>query len=151
MEEATFLTKFASSVTLVHRRDTFRASQIMQERVKKNEKIKLLLNSQIKEVIGEFKLEKVKIENVVTHEITEMPIGGIFVAIGHTPNTTVFKGVEVTEKGFVKAQENTHTNIPGIFVSGDVEDDRYMQGITAAGFGCQAALDIERYLRSMEE
>lgn len=181
MEEAIFLTKFASSVTLVHRRDTFRASQIMQERVKKHEKINLLLNAQITEVIGEFKLEKVKIKiqpsdksilskskeeiekitpeqlhaTVVaqdTESVTiEMPIGGVFVAIGHTPNTTVFKGVEVTEKGFVKAQENTHTNIKGIFVSGDVEDDRYMQGITAAGFGCQAALDIERYLRSLEE
>lgn len=145
MEEANFLTNFAD-VILMHRRDTFRASQIMQDRAKKNPKITIMLNSRIAEVIGTNKVEKVKIENTQTKEITEMPIDGIFVAIGHTPNTSIFKGVEVTEKGYVRAQNGTRTNIEGIFVSGDVEDDRYQQAITAAGFGCMAALDIEKYL-----
>lgn len=167
MEEASFLTNFANSVTIVHRRDTFRASQIMQDRCEKNPKIKFLLNTQITEVVGENKVEKVKLQTTAGQETIisgsekneqpvslihhepgewEMPIDGIFVAIGHTPNTKVFQGVEVTERGYVRSQNGTHTNIPGIFVSGDVEDDRYRQAITAAGFGAQAALDIERYL-----
>lgn len=146
MEEANFLTKFASHVTVIHRRDEFKASQIMADRCKANERISFLLNSQIVEVAGQGKVEKVKILNNKTNETTEMPIDGIFVAIGHTPNTKVFQGIEVTEKGYVRSQNGTHTNIQGIFVSGDVEDDRYQQAITAAGFGCQAALDIEKYL-----
>lgn len=167
MEEASFLTNFANSVTIVHRRDTFRASQIMQDRCEKNPKIRFLLNTQITEVVGENKVEKVKLKTTKGQEVIvsgsekkeqpvslihhepgewEMPIEGIFVAIGHTPNTKVFKGVEVTERGYVRSQNGTHTNIPGIFVSGDVEDDRYRQAITAAGFGAQAALDIEKYL-----
>ncbi len=147
MEEATFLTNFAAKVTLLHRRDTFRASQVMIERAKNNPKIELLLNSQIVEVFGQNKVEKVKIKNTQTQETTEMPIDGIFVAIGHTPNTSIFKGIEVNDHGYVRAQNGTRTNIKGIFVSGDVEDDRYRQAITAAGFGCMAALDIEKYLR----
>ena len=146
MEEANFLTNFAATVTLVHRRDSFRASQIMQDRAKNNPKIKILLNSRISQVHGTQRVEKVTLEDTQTGKISEMPIDGIFVAIGHTPNTSVFKGIEVTERGFVRAQHGTHTNIEGIFVSGDVEDDRYMQAITAAGFGCMAALDIEKYL-----
>lgn len=146
MEEASFLTNFAAHVTIVHRRDTFRASQIMCDRCQANPKISFLLNSQLVEVLGEGKVQGVKLQNIQTQEITEMPIDGIFVAIGHTPNTTVFKGVEVTERGYVRSQDGTHTNIEGIFVSGDVEDDRYRQAITAAGFGAQAALDIEKYL-----
>lgn len=146
MEEASFLTNFAASVTIVHRRDEFRASQIMQDRCKNNPKIKFLLNSQIVEVLGETKVQSVKLQDTKTQEITDMPIDGIFVAIGHIPNTKVFQGIEVTEKGYVRSQSGTHTNIEGIFVSGDVEDDRYMQAITAAGFGAQAALDIQMYL-----
>lgn len=146
MEEANFLTNFASTVTLVHRRDEFKASSIMSGRCQKNPKIKFLLSSQIVEINGEGHVESVKIQHVTTKEITEMPIDGIFVAIGHTPNTSIFKGVEVTERGYVRAQNGTHTNIEGIFVSGDVEDDRYQQAITAAGFGCMAALDIGTYL-----
>lgn len=146
MEEASFLTNFAASVTIVHRRDEFRSSQIMTQRCQKNPKIQFLLNSQIVEVMGQGHVEKVKVQNTKTQEITEMPIDGIFVAIGHTPNSKIFQGVEVTERGYVRSQNGTHTNIEGIFVSGDVEDDRYRQAITAAGFGCQAALDIERYL-----
>jgi thioredoxin reductase (NADPH) len=148
MEEASFLTNFAAKVTLVHRRDAFKASEIMVDRAKNNPKIEFLLNSQIVEVLGQGKVEKVKIQNTTTHAITEMPIDGIFVAIGHTPNTKVFQGVDVTERGYVRAQKGTHTNIEGIFVSGDVEDARYQQAITAAGFGCMAALDIQAYLAS---
>ncbi|MDE2026394.1 MAG: FAD-dependent oxidoreductase, partial [Patescibacteria group bacterium] len=146
MEEANFLTNFAATVTIIHRRDSFRASKIMSDRCQNNAKIKFLLNSQIVQVQGTNKVEKVTLENTQTKEKTELPIEGIFVAIGHTPNTNIFQGIEVTERGFVKAQNGTHTNIEGIFVSGDVEDDRYMQAITAAGFGCMAALDIEKYL-----
>ena len=146
MEEANFLTKFASSVTLIHRREEFKASEIMLQRAKNNPKIKFLLNSQIVEVSGQGKVEKVKVLNNKTNETTEMPIEGIFVAIGHTPNAKIFQGIEVTEHGYVRSQNGTRTNIEGIFVSGDVEDDRYQQAITAAGFGCQAALDIEKYL-----
>lgn len=145
MEEASFLTNFAASVTIVHRRESLRASQIMQDRCMKNEKIKFLFNTQITEVLGNGKVEKVKIQNTTTQEITEMPIDGIFVAIGHTPNTAVFKGVELRERGYVKAN-GTNTNIDGVFVSGDVTDDHYRQAITAAGFGAQAALDIEKWL-----
>jgi len=146
MEEANFLTHFADHVTIVHRREEFKASQIMSDRCQKNSKISFLLNSEIKEVSGNGKVEKVKIFNNKTQETTEMPIDGIFVAIGHTPNTKVFQGVELKEGGYVKAQDGTRTNIEGIFVSGDVEDERYQQAVTAAGYGCQAALDIEKYL-----
>ncbi|HET9947270.1 MAG TPA: thioredoxin-disulfide reductase [Patescibacteria group bacterium] len=147
MEEANFLTLFASSVTLVHRRDEFKASQIMLERAQKNPKIKFLMNSQITEVTGQNHVEAVKIQNTTTKETTEMPIDGVFVAIGHTPNTAIFKGVELKEGGYVNAMHTTHTNIEGIFVSGDVTDNHYQQAITAAGWGCMAALDIEKYLR----
>jgi thioredoxin reductase (NADPH) len=146
MEEANFLTKFASKVTLIHRRDSFRASQIMLDRAKNNPKIEFLLNSQIVQVQGENRVEKVVIEHTQTHEKTEMPIDGIFVAIGHTPNTKVFQGVELKEGGYVRSQKGTRTNIEGIFVSGDVEDETYQQAITAAGFGCMAALDIQQWL-----
>lgn len=146
MEEANFLTNFAEHVTVVHRRDEFKSSQIMSDRCMKNPKISFLLSSQIVEVKGEGKVQSVKIQNTKTQEITEMPIDGIFVAIGHNPNTKVFPGIEVTERGFVTHQYGTKTNIEGVFVSGDVQDDRYMQAITAAGYGCMAALDIERYL-----
>jgi len=130
----------------MHRRDSFKASQIMLDRAKQNPKITLMINSQITEILGTNKVEKVKVQNTKTQEISELPIDGIFVAIGHTPNTKVFQGVELTERGYVRSQNGTRTNIDGIFVAGDVEDDRYQQAITAAGFGCMAALDIERYL-----
>jgi len=146
MEEAQFLTNFAAKVTLVHRRDEFKSSQIMSDRCKKNPKIEFLLNSQVAEVKGEGRVQSVVIENTTTHEKKDMPIDGVFVAIGHIPNSKVFQGIEMNERGFVRSQEGTRTNIDGIFVSGDVEDSRYMQAITAAGYGCMAALDIERYL-----
>lgn len=146
MEEAQFLTNFATHVTIVHRRDEFKASPIMSARCQNNTKISFLLSSQIVEIKGEGHVEGVKIQNTQTQEITDVPIDAVFVAIGHNPNTKIFQGIEVTERGFVKSQNGTHTNIEGIFVSGDVEDSRYMQAITAAGFGCMAALDIEKYL-----
>lgn len=151
MEEADFLSRFAAKVTVLHRRDSLRASQIMQDRAKKNPKITFLLNAQIVEVSGENKVEKVKIKNTQTNAVSEMPIDGIFVAIGHTPNTAVFKGVELKEGGYVRSQHGVRTNIEGIFVSGDVEDNCYQQAITAAGFGCMAGLDIERWLCDKEE
>lgn len=145
MEEANFLTKFAD-VTLVHRKDTFRASQIMVDRVKNNPKITMKLNSQIIEVVGENKVEKVILEDTVTREKSEMLIDGVFVAIGHTPNSAVFKGVHLSDKGYVAAEGRVKTNIEGVFVSGDVQDDRYRQAVTAAGFGCMAALEMQWWL-----
>lgn len=147
MEEAIVLSNFAASVAIVHRREEFRASQIMIDKAKENPKISFLLNSQITEIYGENKVTGVKIKNN-KDEITDMPIDGIFVAIGHTPNTGLFKDVELKKGGYVKAQDGIRTNIEGIFVSGDVEDDRYQQAITAAGFGCMAALEIEKFLRN---
>lgn len=146
MEEANFLTNFAEHVTVLYRGDTLRASQIMQDRAKNNPKITIVFNAVITEISGTGKVEKAKIQNTKTQEISEMPVDGIFVAIGHTPNTKVFPGIEITERGYVTHQYGTKTNIEGVFVSGDVQDDRYQQAVTAAGYGCMAALDIERYL-----
>jgi thioredoxin reductase (NADPH) len=147
MEEACFLTHFGETVTIVHRREEFRASKIMIEKAKKNPKIKFLLNSQITQIVGQNKVEAIKIKDTKTGVESQVPADAVFVAIGHLPNSSVFKGVELKDTGYVRAQDGTHTNIEGIFVSGDVEDDRYRQAVTAAGFGCQAALDIEKWLR----
>lgn len=147
MEEALVLTKFANTVTIIHRRDEFRASRIMLERAQQNPKIKFILNSEILEVLGKDKVEGVKIKNNKTNELTEMPVEGIFVAIGHIPNTTVFKGVELDEHGFVVVNNHTKTNIDGVFVAGDVHDNHYKQAVTAAGFGCMAALEVEKWLQ----
>ncbi len=146
MEEALVLTKFASSVTIVHRQGEFRASEIMQQRVKENSKIKIMFDSEIVEILGENKVEKVKIKNNKTNEISELPIDGVFVAIGHIPNSALFQGVDTDERGFIKVYNHTKTNIDGVFVAGDVHDATYKQAITAAGFGCMSALEVERYL-----
>lgn len=146
MEEALVLTKFASSVTIIHRRDQFRASAVMAERVKKNPKIKIIFNSEVVEILGENKVEKVKIKNNQTNEISEMPIEGVFVAIGHIPNSASFQGIDRDEQGFIKVYDHTKTNIEGVFVAGDIHDATYKQAVTAAGFGCMAALEVERYL-----
>ena len=146
MEEAQVLTKFASSVTLVHRKESFRASEIMTKRVQENLKIKTLFNSEIKEIIGEEKVEKVKILNNKTNEISEVLTDGVFVAIGHIPNSNVFKGIEIDDRGFIKVVDHTRTNIEGVFVAGDVHDAEYKQAVTAAGFGCAAALETEKWL-----
>lgn len=150
MEEALVLTKFASSVTLVHRKDSFRASDIMQKRVKENPKIKIIYNSEVVEVLGEQNVTGVKIKNNHTNEVSEMPIDGVFVAIGHIPNTNKFKDIELDENGFVKVYDHFLTNKEGVFTAGDVHDAQYKQAITAAGYGCSAALEAEKWLESVK-
>jgi thioredoxin reductase (NADPH) len=149
MEEALVLTKFASSVTLVHRKDSFRASEIMQKRVKEHEKIKIMFNSEIVEVLGEGSVKGVKIKNNTDNSVSEMPIDGVFVAIGHMPNTKVFKDIDLDEAGFVKVHDHFLTNKEGVFVAGDVHDTHYKQAITASGYGCSAALEAEKWLSEM--
>lgn len=148
MEEACVLSNFADHVTILYRGDSLRASQIMQDKAKANPKITIVYHTVITEVLGENKVEKVRLQDTQTHTTSDMPIDGVFVAIGHIPNTKVFQGIHVDEKGFVLQEGASRTNIEGVFVAGDVQDSRYMQAVTAAGFGCMAALDIERYLRS---
>lgn len=153
MEEALFLTKFASSVTVVHRRDQLRASKVMQERAFKNPKINFIWNSQVIEVLGaeEGKVTGVKLRNVVTGEESELPCDGLFVAIGHKPNTDIFQGqLEMDELGYIKVYDRTRTSVPGVFVAGDVHDYLYRQAITAAGSGCMAAIDCEKWLEAQE-
>jgi len=149
MEEALVLTKFASSVTIVHRKDTFKASEIMQKRVLENPKIKIIFNSEVTEVLGEKNVTGVKIKSNKTGQVSEMPIDGIFVAIGHLPNTGKFKDIELDEMGFIKVHDHFLTNKEGVFVAGDVHDADYKQAITAAGYGCAAALEAEKYLREI--
>ena len=152
MEEATFLTKFASKVTVVHRREELRASKIMQERARANPKIEFVLNTTVEEVIGskDGGVTALKIRNMVTNELTEMATQGLFVAIGHTPNTKAYEGqLDLDERGYIRLPRQGHstvTNIQGVFACGDVVDHIYRQAITAAGSGCQAALDTERWL-----
>ena len=152
MEEATFLTKFASKVTVVHRRDKLRASKIMQEKAQKNPKIAFVWDSEIAEVVGGDKVTAVKLRNLKTKAITEFPCTGVFVAIGHQPNTKLFEGqLEMDAVGYLKvAPFNTRTSVPGVFAAGDVADSRYRQAVTAAGTGCMAAIDAERFLESGE-
>lgn len=146
MEEALVLAKVANSVTLIHRRDVFRASEIMQQRVKENPKIIPLYNSEIVEVKGEMKVQSAMVKNNQTGETKEMPVDGIFVAIGHIPNTTLYRGIDLDPQGYIKVQNHYHTNIPGVFTAGDVHDRSYRQAITAAGYGAAAALETERWL-----
>lgn len=147
MEEAIVLTNYAQSVTVVHRRESLRASHIMQERARQNPKIKFLFNTEIKEVLGQDRVTGVKVFNNQTQQTAEMPIDGVFVAIGHLPNTDVFKGIKIDERGFIVVHDHYRTNVEGVFVAGDVHDAKYKQAITAAGFGCAAALEAERWLR----
>ena len=150
VEEATFLTKFASKVTLVHRRDKLRASKIMQDRAMKNEKIAFQWNSSLEEVIGDDVVTGIRLRNIQTNQTEEIALSGVFVAIGHTPNTGLFKGtIDMDEAGYIRTQPyRTTTNIPGVFAAGDVQDSNYRQAITAAGSGCMAAIDAERYLEA---
>jgi thioredoxin reductase (NADPH) len=150
MEEAIFLTKFATKVTVVHRRDSLRASKIMQDRAFDNPKIDFIWDSVISEIRGEGKVERALIENLKTGETTEVRTDGVFVAIGHDPNTKLFEGqLELTGGYIVAPGEDTQTSVEGVFAAGDVVDFRYRQAITAAGMGCQAAIDAERYLESL--
>jgi thioredoxin reductase (NADPH) len=150
MEEALFLTKFASSVCIIHRRDQFRASKIMQERVFEDPKIKVLWNTEVREILGskETGVESVRLFNNVTGEESNFATQGVFIAIGHKPNTELFKGqIEMDAVGYLKTNgHSTATNIPGVFACGDVQDSVYRQAITAAGTGCMAAIDAERFL-----
>jgi thioredoxin reductase (NADPH) len=152
MEEATFLTRYVNSVTLIHRRDTFRASKIMQDRAEKNPKIKFLMENEVINVLGEDAVTGVRVRNTRTGEEMDLPTQGLFLAIGHQPNTDLFKGViNMDEVGYIIPSEHTMTNIPGVFAAGDVTDHRYRQAITAAGDGCRAAIDLERWLETQGE
>lgn len=146
MEEALVLAKVANSVKIIHRKDSFRASAVMQQRARENPKIEFMFNSEIKEITGSIRVEKIALFNNKTHETTELPVDGVFVAIGHIPNTAPFNGIELDEEGYIKVHDHYHTNLPGVFVAGDVHDRSYRQAITAAGFGCAAALEAERFL-----
>ncbi len=150
MEEAMFLTRFASKVTLMHRRDSFRASRIMQERVFANDKIEIMWNTGIREIVGtkEAGVTGVKIFDTQSNKESDFPTEGVFIAIGHKPNTDLFKGIlDMDETGYLKTEGRTmKTNIPGVFASGDAQDSYYRQAITAAGSGCMAAIDAERFL-----
>jgi len=151
MEEALVLTHFAQSVLLVHRSESFRASEIMQKRVKENPKINIVTNTEIKEILGNVKVEGVRLHNNRTNEESQMPIDGVFVAIGHIPNSKVFAGIEMDQRGFIKVHDHYRTNIEGVFVAGDVHDAEYKQAVTAAGFGCAAALEAEKWLDKVPE
>ncbi len=152
MEEATFLTRFARSVTVVHRRDKLRASKIMQDRAFANEKITFAWNSQVVDIHGEDRVTGIRLRDTQTGEERDLAVSGVFIAIGHDPRSSLFKGqLELDEDGYIKVQwPTTRTNIPGVFAAGDVVDRIYRQAITAAGSGCAAALDAERWLADQE-
>jgi len=152
MEEATFLTKFATKVSLIHRRQTFRASKIMQDRALANKKIEVIYNTVVEEILGDDSgVIGVRLKNVKSDEVTEKKIDGFFLAIGHTPNTQLFKGqIDLDEHGYILTKpDTTLTNIDGVFACGDVQDTRYKQAVTAAGSGCMAAIDTEKYLEHL--
>ena len=147
MEEASFLANITKKVTIVHRRDKLRASQIMQDRVVKNPKINFAWNSTVREILGDKKIIGVRLENVTSREEKTVKAEGVFVAIGYTPNTTVFRGqIELDERGYVVTRSETETSVPGVFAAGDVRDYKYRQAITAAADGCKAAIDADRFL-----
>lgn len=149
LEEATFLTRFANTVTLIHRRDSLRASKIMQERALANPKIQFAWNSQVKEIHGEEKVSGVEVVDTVTGETRMIDVTGVFIAIGHVPNTTVVDGqVDLHENNYVATGPGTYTSIEGVFAAGDIQDHHYRQAITSAGSGCMAAIDAERWLES---
>jgi thioredoxin reductase (NADPH) len=149
MEEANFLTKFADKVTIVHRRDAFRASKIMQDRVLRNPKITVAWNSVIEEVIGTDKVQAIRVENLKTGGMSEIKVEGVFVAIGHTPNTKIFEGqIDLDKAGYILTREGSRTSVRGVFAAGDCQDHVYRQAVTAAGSGCMAAIDAERFLEA---
>jgi thioredoxin reductase (NADPH) len=149
MEEATFLTKFATKVSIVHRRDKLRASKIMQDRAVKNEKITFVWNSVVEDILGNDVVTGARLKNLVTGKTTDLPCAGVFVAIGHRPNTALFAGqLAMDAKGYLITRHGTATSIAGVFAAGDVQDSTYRQAVTAAGSGCMAAIDTERFLES---
>ncbi len=154
LEEAIFLTKFATEVTVIHRRDQLRASKIMQDKAFANPKISFVWNSDLVAVkdVEKGEVSSIVIRNRHTQEQTELNVDGVFIAIGHTPNTKLFAGqVDMNENGYIRTLDGTRTNVPGVFAAGDVQDHVYRQAITAAGTGCMAAIDTERYLESLPE
>lgn len=153
MEEATFLTKFATHVTIIHRRDEFKASKIMLKRARDNEKISFITNATVVDILGDDSMTGLKIKDNITGQEQVIKAQGYFVAIGHAPAVRVFAeaGVELDDKGYIMQKNFTETNIPGVFVAGDVHDHRYRQAVSAAGEGCKAALDAEKYLSEMAE
>jgi thioredoxin reductase (NADPH) len=149
MEEALFLTRFASHVTVIHRREKLRASPFMQKKALENEKISFEWNSEVKDIVGEKTVTGVVLRNVVTGEMKTLPVGGLFVAIGHRPNTDVFRGqLPLDEKGYIVIHDGSRTGVEGVFASGDVHDHRYRQAVTAAGMGCVSALDVQKFLEN---
>jgi len=147
MEEAIFLTKFATKVSVVHRRDKLRASKIMQERALRNERIAFIWNTVVEDVLGRNTVTGVRLKNVVTDKIWDLPCDGLFLAIGHRPNTALFSGqLSMDPSGYLITKQGTATNVPGVFAAGDVQDSNYRQAVTAAGSGCMAAMDAERFL-----
>ena len=152
IEEATFLTKFATTVHLVHRRSELRASKVMQERALNNEKIKFHWDSAVVDIKGEQKMQQAVLKNLKTNEETSLDAGGLFVAIGHTPNTKIFeKQIDLDDEGYIILKNKTHTNVEGVFAAGDVHDRSYRQAITAAAFGCMAAIDVDKYISESAE
>jgi thioredoxin reductase (NADPH) len=154
MEEAIYLTKFATKVTVIHRRDALRASKIMQDKAFANPKIEFVWDSEVAEVkdVGKGAVTSIVVRNVKTGTLTERPVDGVFIAIGHTPNTSLFRGqIELDANGYIVTSHGTRTNVPGVFAAGDVQDHIYRQAVTAAGSGCMAAIDAERYLENMPE
>ena len=153
IEEATFLTKFADKVTIIHRRKELRASKIMQDRAFRNPKIEFIWDSEVIEIEGDNAVSGIQVRNIVTGEINSLAVTGVFVAIGHIPNTSLFEGqVALDEQGYIITKPgSTETNIDGVFACGDVQDSKYRQAITAAGSGCQAAIDVERWLEANHE
>ena len=151
MEEALFLTRFGSKVTVIHRREGLRASKIMAERALAHPKISFIWNTAVEEVLGEEKTHALLLRNLITDERTELDADALFIAIGHDPNTSIFRGqLDLDDAGYIRSVDGVATNIPGVFVGGDVQDIRYKQAITAAGMGCKASLEAERYLESLE-
>jgi thioredoxin reductase (NADPH) len=149
IEEALFLTKFASKVTVIHRRDTLRASKIMQDRARANDKIEFLWDTVVTDLEGDTKLSGVQVMNVKTRAASTLPLDGLFVAIGHTPNTDLFKGqLDMDDGGYLLTHDGSRTSVEGVFACGDVQDHVYKQAITAAGSGCMAAIDAERWLEA---
>ncbi|MHB8546605.1 MAG: thioredoxin-disulfide reductase [Nitrosotalea sp.] len=147
MEEAIFLTKFANKVHVVHRKDKLRASKVMQDRAFENQKIQFHWNTVIEEIKGNQKVSQITIKNTTTNKMDTLEVGGIFVAIGHEPNTKLFQGqIDFDANGYIILKNHTQTNVEGVFAAGDVHDHRYRQAITAAAFGCMAAIDVDKYL-----
>jgi thioredoxin reductase (NADPH) len=147
MEEATFLTKFAGTVHLVHRRDQFRASKIMQERALSSKKIRIHYSHELESITGDQKVQQVTLKSTKTGQTRDLAVGGVFVAVGHDPNTKLFAGqVEMDTEGYIAIKGNTQTSVEGVFAAGDVHDRRYRQAVTAAGFGCMAGIDVNNFL-----